>query len=80
MHVAIRANILPPALLCRGLILSHACPFVRAISLQGLRSVLKELCWHEGWACDRLPTAQQLREADRTDLVRVSTGDLMQLV
>lgn len=38
---------------------------------QGLRAALQELCLQEGWGCQRLPTAQQLREVDRGDLLRV---------
>jgi hypothetical protein len=39
--------------------------------LQGLKAELQELCLQEGWDCQRLPTAQQLRDVDRGDLLRV---------
>lgn len=41
------------------------------VLLQGLKAALRQLSLEEGWDPQRLPTAQQLRDLDRQDLIRV---------
>jgi hypothetical protein len=38
---------------------------------QGLKAHLRTLALQEGWDPQRLPTAQQLRDVDKSDLLRV---------
>lgn len=39
--------------------------------LQGLQAALRELSLEEGWSTTHLPSANQLKAVDRTDLIRV---------
>jgi hypothetical protein len=62
---------------CLLLTVSIAAPTVASacchlLLLQGLQAALQELSHQEGWPTTHLPSANQLKAVDRTDLVRVS--------